>query len=330
MKLSSGSLSVALCLVAGLVAPMRAQSVIQRAKVSEVLPRYTPKTQVTGTLELPGTDALADLGDDWRRAFRQFHPEARLIYLPKLSKDAIKDLLDGTRKLIISAREFTPEEMQQFRVKYGYMPMRIPVCLDANIVFVNKANTLTSITMQQLDAIYSKDRKGGAKAPIQTWTELGVRGELAKRPIVAYAREEGSAIRTAFAGTALQNGEFKPGVQPRSDSSSLAESILVDPAGVAFGPMSSWYTTNKVLPVVPYDGAEPRFPTQETVTSSRYPMPMLYYAYVNRAPGQALEPAVNEFLRYLLAQEGQNAVADVGLFPAPVEFLTIALKRLER
>ncbi len=330
MSASVQNAALTLLLTLALGSAAQSQSMQVRAKVSDTLPRYAAKIQVKGVLEIPGTDALSDLGDDWRRAFRQFHPEARVVYLPKLSKEAVKELIDGTKNLIISAREFTPDEMQQFRTKFGYMPMRIPVCLDASIVFVNKVNSISSITMEQLDAIYSKDRKGGAKEPLQTWEGLGVRGELAKRPINAYSREEGSAIRAFFLGSVLLNGEFRPGILSRGDSSSLAEAILVDPAGLAFGPMSSWYTTNKILPVVPYQGAEARFPTQEAVTTSKYPMPMLYYAYVNRAPGQALEPAVNEFLHYLLAQEGQGAVADAGLFPAPVEFLTIALKRLDR
>ena len=330
MRTSLRNTCVALGLAAAAGAALQAQSVLVRAKVSDALPSYTPKVTLKGLLEVPGTDALSDLGDDWRRAFRQFQPDAQMLYLPKLSKEALKELIDGARNLVISAREMTAEEMQQFRTKFGYMPMRIPVCLDASIVFVNKSNSISSITMEQLDAIYSKDRKGGAKEAITTWEPLGVRGELAKRPITAYAREEGSAIRAFFMGAVLLNGEFRQGIHPRGDSSSLAEAILVDPAGIAFGPMSSWYTTNKILPVVPYQGAEARFPTQEAVTTSRYPMPMLYYAYVNRAPGKGLDPAINEFLHYLLARDGQNAVADAGLFPAPVEFLTIAIKRLDR
>ncbi|MBI4913865.1 MAG: substrate-binding domain-containing protein [Acidobacteria bacterium] len=332
MKHPATLLPAALVVLLGgaLAPPLGAQSMQFRAKVADTIPKYAPKVRVRGVLEVPGTDSLSDLGDEWNRSFRQFHPEGRLIYLPKLSKEAIKDLNDGVRAVIVSAREMTSEEMQAFRTKFGYMPMRIPVCLDANIVFVNKTNPITSITMEQLDAIYGKDRKGGLKEPLQTWGDLGVRGDLAKRPINAYAREEGSAIRATFAAATLLGGDFRPGIAARGDSSSLAESILTDQAGIAFGPMASWYTTNKILPVVPYQGSDARLPTQEMVTTSRYPMPMLYYAYVNRPPGQALDPAVDEFLHFVLSQEGQNTVADVGLFPGPTEFLTIAIKRLDR
>lgn len=309
---------------------LQAQSIQYRSKVSDTLPRYVPKVQVKGVLEVPGSDTLADLGDEWNRVFRRFHPEASILYQPKVSKEAVKELLDGTRSLILSARELTNDESQAFRTKFGYMPMRIPVCLDAIIVFVHKNNPISSLSMEQLDAIFSKDLKGGAKEPARTWGDLGVRGELSKRTINAYAREEGAAIRSAFKTAVMLDGDYRPGIIPRNDFSALAESILTDPAGIAFGPMASWYTSNKILPLIPYQSNDARQPVQDQVTSSRYPMPRLFYAYLNRAPGKNLDPAVDEFMHLLLAKEGQDAVADMGLFPGPLEFLSIALKRLDR
>ena len=162
------------------------------------------------------------------------------------------------------------------------------------------------------------------------WGDLGVQGELAKRPINAYARAEGTATRASFATQTLLKGEYRAGIIDREDSSALAEAVSTDVAGIGFGPMASWFATNKTLPVVPFGTTEARYPTQEMVTSSKYPMPRMFYGYLNRAPGQPVPPAVNEALHYILTQEGQNVVADVGLLPGPVEFMAIALKRLSR
>jgi phosphate transport system substrate-binding protein len=323
-------LVLALAGAAGLAGILEAQSVQVRATVSEALPHYKPEVQIKGALEIPCTDALSDLGDEWNRGYRKFQPQASLVFLAKLSGEAATALVSGKAPLVILARELTAGEMKAFQDKYGYLPMRIPVCMDATIVFVNKANPITSITMQQLDAIYSKTRLGGAAAPALVWGDLGVQGELAKRAINAYARAEGTATRAAFATTALLKGEYRAGIIDREDSSALAEAVSTDAAGIGFGPMASWFATNKTLPVVPYGGTEARYPTQEMVTTSRYPMPRLFYAYLNRAPGQPVAAPVNEALHYVLAQEGQNEVADVGLLPGPVEFMSIAIKRLSR
>jgi phosphate transport system substrate-binding protein len=209
--------------------------------------------------------------------------------------------------------------------------MRIPVCLDANIVFVNKNNPIVSISMEQLDAIYSKTRLGGAKSPIVTWGDLGLKGEWLNLPIQAYTRQPSSATYASVVEKVALNGDLRKEILDRADDSALAEVITTDQAGIAIGTMASWYFANKVLPLVPLHGAEDaRFPDQENITTSRYPMPRLYYVYLNRTPGSPLPVAVNEVIHYLLSLEGQNAVADSGLLPGPPEFLQIALKRLNR
>ena len=309
---------------------VQAQSAQTRAKVSPACPKYLATATVTGLLEIPGTDDLADLGDEWNRGFQGFQPDAGISFQAKLDKDIVKLMVEGAAMVGVTAREFTPDETKAFQAKFGYMPMRFPICLDANLVYVHKDNPLASISMEQLDAIYSKSRLGGGKAPLLHWSDLGVKGDLGKREIHAYARQASTATSSAFANTVMLKGEFRPGIIEKEDSPKLADAILTDPAGIAFGSLSAWYTANKVLPVVPYQGAGARFPNQDNITESRYPMPRLYYVYVNRAPGKALEPLVSEALHYVLSAEGQNNVADVGFLPGPVEFLTIALKRLDR
>jgi phosphate transport system substrate-binding protein len=250
------------------------------------------------------------------------------VFLPKLTAEAVKALQDGTSSLVLTAREMTADEVKAFQAKYGYPPMRIPVVMDAIIVFVNRANPIAAVSMAQLDAIYSRDRKGGAPAPAQVWGDLGVKGELANRPINAYSRAEGTATRTAFGSLVLLGGPYRPGVIDRQDNESMAEAVTTDAAGIAFGSMTSWFATNKTVPVAPYQSSEARYPTQDMVSTSQYPMQRLFFAYLNRAPGKPVEPAAGEALRYILSQEGQNVVADVGLFPAPAEFVLNALKHL--
>ncbi|MFN7956931.1 MAG: substrate-binding domain-containing protein [Holophagaceae bacterium] len=332
MRTHPAQLISALILVAGIggLGALRAQTAQPRAKVAASIPAYQPQTQVKGPIDLIGTDALSDLGEEWSAAFRKTHPEANLIFRPKLTKDAVKGFVDGTHLLILTAREFSSEENKAFQAKFGYLPMRIPVCLDANIVFVHKNNPLTSISMEQLDAIYSKSRLGGAKSPAVVWGDLGLRGEWAKLPIQAYTRAAGTATRASIAEKVLLNGEYRQGILDRDDASALAEAVMTDQSGIAIGTMSSWYFANKVLAVVPYHGEDARFPNQENITTSKYPMPRLYYAYLNRTPGAPLPAPINEVIHFILTREGQNAVADSGLLPGPPEFIQIALKRLSR
>lgn len=332
MKINRSHLITGLVFVMGMAcnSGLKAQSAQIRARVAATIPRYQPLVQLKGPIDLIGTDALSELGEEWASVFRKIHPEANLIFRPGLTKDAVKAFFDGTSLLIITAREFTPDEAKAFQAKYGYMPMRIPICMDANIVFVNKNNPITSISMEQLDAIFSSTRLGGAKSPAVVWGDLGLRGEWAKLPINAYTRAPGTATNANVKEKVLRNGSYRPGILSRDDAAALAEAIMTDQTGIAISTMASWYVANKVLPVTPFQGEDARFPNQENVTTSRYPMPRLYYAYLNRTPGSALPGPVNEVIHFLLAQEGQNAAADSGLLPGPPEFIQIALKRLSR
>lgn len=332
MRINRAHLFSGLALMVGMAClpGLQAQSAQARAKVPASIPKYQPLVQLKGPLDLMGTDALSDLGEEWSSVFRKVHPEANLIFRPSLTKDAVKAFLEGTSLLILTARELTPDEAKAFQAKFSYMPMRIPVCMDANIVFVNKNNPITSISMEQLDAIYSTTRLSGAKAPAMVWGDLGLRGEWAKLPIHAYTRGSGSATYTSVKEKILLNGTFRPDILSRDDASALAEAIMTDHTGIAISTMASWYVANKILPVVPLRGEDARAPNQENVTTSKYPMPRLYYAYLNRTPGSPLPAPVNEVIHFLLSQEGQNAVADSGLLPGPPEFIQIAVKRLSR
>ena len=332
MRINRAQLVSSFILAAGMsgLGLLQAQTAQVRAKVPTTIPAYEPKTQVKGRYDLIGTDALSDLGDEWSSSFRKFHKESNLVYRPKLTGEAFKDLVGGSTLLIITGRLATKDETDAFQTKYQYMPMRIPVCLDANIVFVNKNNPITSITMGQLDAIYSSTKLSGAAAEATVWGDLGLTGEWAKMPIQPYTRQQGSATRASVAEKVLLNGEFNKRVLDRPDDSALAEVITTDQSGIAVGTMASWYFANKILPVVPPNVVDSRFPDQESITTSHYPMPRLYYVYLNRTPGEPLPVAVNEVIHFLLSLEGQNAVADSGLLPGPPEFLQIALKRLNR
>lgn len=332
MKIHPTHLVTGLILVVGLICAngLQAQTAQHRAKVPATIPSYQPLVSVKGPIDLIGTDALSELGEEWSSVFRKIHPESRLVYHPSLTKDTVKALQDGTSLLIITAREFTADESNAFKAKYGYLPMRIPVCMDANIVFVNKNNPISSISMEQLDAIYSATRLGGAKSPALVWGDLGLRGEWAKMPIHAYTRAPGTATNANIKEKVLMGGTYQQGILSRDDASSLAEAVMTDQSAIAISTLASWYVANKVLSVVPFRGDDARFPSQENVTTSRYPMPRLYFAYLNRTPGSPLPAPVNEVIHFLLTQEGQNAVADSGLLPGPPEFIQIALKRLSR
>jgi len=312
------------------VLPLLAQGIIQiRATVSPTIPKYTPAQTITEGVNIVGADSLGDSATEWDSGFRRFHPQSQVSFDPQVSGIAIQALLKGTSPVILTGRDMTTEEMTAFQTTNGYLPTRIPICLDAVIVFVNKGNPINELSLDQLDAIYSSTRLTGTKLTGDNWGEFGARGDWKGRAISPYSREEGAAIRSFFQTSVLRKGgRFKDAVQIRLDGMAMAEAVVTDPKGIGFHSMQSWFASAKVIAIASQDGQKAEPPTQEAVSAGRYPLVRSFYIIMNKAPGKPMAPAYQEFAKYLLSSDGQNVIADTGFIPAPPDFILMGAKRL--
>jgi phosphate transport system substrate-binding protein len=310
--------------------PLLAQGITQvRASVSPSIPKYAPTQAVVGEIKIAGTDSLGDSATEWDSGFRTFHPQSRVSFNAQLSTAAIQGFTQGTSPLVLSARDMTNEEAAAFQTKYGYAPTRIPICLDAIIVFVNKGNSINEISLDQLDAIYSTTRLTGTTLAGNAWGEIGARGDWKKRNITPYSREEGAAIRSWFQTTVLRKGgKYKDIVQSRLDAMGMAEAVVTDATSIAYSSMQSWYSSVKVLAIAPQTGQKAEPPSQEAVYAGKYPLVRSFYIFANKAPGKPMDPAYQEFAKFLLSSNGQSVLADTGFIPAPPDFILMGSKRL--
>jgi phosphate transport system substrate-binding protein len=307
-----------------------AQGITQtRAIVSPTIPKYAPNQTITEEVKIVGADSLEDSAIEWNKGFRNFHPQSQVSYNPQVSGIAIQELIKGTSTLILTGRDMTTEEMAAFQAKNSYLPTRIPICLDAVIVFVNRGNPINELSLNQLDAIYSSTRLTGTKLTGAAWGEFGARGDWKERKVSPYIREDGAAIRSYFQTAVLGKGsKFKDTVQIRLDGMSMAEAVVTDPTGIGFHSMQSWYASAKVIAIAPRDGQKAEPPNQEAVSAGKYPLVRSFYMIMNKAPGKPMAPAYQEFAKYLLSSDGQNVIADTGFIPAPADFILMGLKRL--
>lgn len=299
-------------------------------KVDPKLSSYAPVQAVETQIESIGADSMTDVWEEWKAGFKAIQPRAQFKVTQTLSTTAIKALMENTVPMIHLARELTMEEHQAFQKKFGYAPTKLVVCYDAFIVFVNAANPIRDIGMDQLDAAYSTTHLAGYKtdSPVDTWGDLGVRGDYSKRPIHLYMRAEGTASRSAIRDLVLLKGKYKSTVTDEVDWPSIAEAVMTDASGLGIATLSNWLSRNKTLAVTPLQAKDPVPPTQENVVSGKYPLARTYYFYVNRVPDKPLAPALSEFLQYVLSFQGQTAVAQASLYPLPAEISQLYRKRL--
>jgi phosphate transport system substrate-binding protein len=58
-------------------------------------------------------------------------------------------------------------------------------------------------------------------------------------------------------------------------------------------------------------------PSHETVVDQTYPLQHALYLYFDKSPKTPLPDAVQEFLTFIMSQEGEATVMKAGLFPLP-------------
>jgi phosphate transport system substrate-binding protein len=70
--------------------------------------------------------------------------------------------------------------------------------------------------------------------------------------------------------------------------------------------------------------------TLAEVKSMAYPLTRPVYMVIDREPGAALPSKIEEFLRYVLSQEGQTAIAAAdGWLPLPPAVAAVELRKLQ-
>ena len=132
------------------------------------------------------------------------------------------------------SRPMKPSEADEFEKKFGYKPTPVAVAVDALAVFVHKDNPIACLTLQQVDAIFSRTRKGGLDTDLARWGDLGLTGEWAAKPISLYGRNSASGTYGYFKDEALFKGDFKDGVKEQPGSSAVVQGVATDRFAIGY------------------------------------------------------------------------------------------------
>jgi phosphate transport system substrate-binding protein len=333
------------------------------------LPKYQPKQKVSGTIRMWGSNYITDgfLGGYWEAAFRKYHPDVKFDFHMKTTLAAVPSLIFGVSDLGIG-RKITFAEQELFERYTDRSPVEIEIATGSYDVpgwqpgygvVVQKDNPLTKITMEQLDGVFGAERAGGwdgtswrpnwARGPernIRTWGQLGLTGEWADKPINVYgltlryhqATEISDRVLKAsdkwnehlkiYANFVSKAGKLERGMNEDLAADKYGIGIVAAPTTNLTGGASQ--PTQKVLAVAAKDGGPYIAYTLDTLQNRTYPLYDRIFAYADREQGKPMNPAVLEFLRFVLSQEGQAEVMRDGKYlPLTAEVANAQLKKLE-
>jgi phosphate transport system substrate-binding protein len=182
-------------------------------------------------------------------------------------------------------------------------------------VFVHPDNPIAGLTVAQLDAVFGAEHKRGA-ANARTWGDLGLTGEWAARPIQVLAPGVTTIPALFFRKVVLDDSyKWNEDMEEMADDAQSLQAVSRNPAAIAYAPMVAASSAVRAVPLAKSGAAFVKL-TPQSAADRSYPLARAVIVAVDRPVGKPLEPRVREFLRYILSDEGQAAVAREGAYVA--------------
>ncbi len=218
------------------------------------------------------------------------------------SSDAFSGLRDAGVKIGMSSRRILPAEARQLR-NFGAGNMidasqEHVVAVDSISVVVNEGNPVDTISIENLDRIYS----GG----ITNWSEIG--GPNA--PITVFTRESASGTASVFSGRVFEQSgrSISANAIEQGTSEEMAAAVREDPNAIGFV-ASAFERGTKPLALEGTCGLT-SFPSAFNAKTEEYPLQRRLYFY-NRADN--IDPTTQAFINYSLSSEADDLIAKSGL-----------------
>ncbi|NJL28442.1 MAG: PstS family phosphate ABC transporter substrate-binding protein [Thermoanaerobaculia bacterium] len=290
-----------------------------QVKVDSRLPAYKPVQGVSGTIKSVGSDTLNNLMTLWAEEFKKQYPNVQIEIEGKGSSTAPPALIEGTANFGPMSRTMKDAEIDEFEKKYGHKPIGLRTSIDMLAVYVHKDNPIadSGLTLQQIDAIFSSTRKGGAPKDITTWGGAGLTGDWSSKPISLYGRNSASGTYGYFKENALFKGDYKSSVKEQPGSSSVVQGVASDKNGIGYSGIGYKTADVDTVPIAAKTGG--KLVPAEPASVSEYPLARFLLVYVNKKPGESLDPLRREFVKLIFSKQGQEVVIKDGYLPVSFE-----------
>lgn len=241
---------------------------------------------LSGTITMSGSTSMEKLANAAAEAFMIENPDVTVTAEFIGSSGGVEAVLAGTVNIGNASRALKGSEKEAGAVENV-------VAIDGIAVIVDKANTATNLTKDQLIAIY--------KGETNNWSQVGG----SDQPIVVVGRESGSGTRGAFEEILDIEGAAAYSNEINSTGGVMAK-VASTPGAIGY--VSLDVIDDSVI-AVSLEGVEP---SSENIVAGNY---FLSRPFVMATKGEISEQSelVQAFFNYLKTDEGKALIQNVGL-----------------
>ena len=249
-------------------------------------------------ITVKGSDTMVILSQRWAEKYMAAHPDVTIQVTGGGSGTGISALINGTTDICNASRSIKESERQKLSEKYGSRGIEIKCALDGLTVYVHSRNPVKELSLAQLKGIYT--------GKITNWKDVG--GPDAT--IILYGRENNSGTYVYFAEHVLEGVDFSPRTQSLPGTASVVNAVAKDEGGIGYG--GAAYAEGVSEVAVKKDSESPAYkPTRQNIAEGLYPISRYLFMYLRARP----EGSIKSFIDWILSDEGQAIVTEVGYFP---------------
>jgi phosphate transport system substrate-binding protein len=289
------------------------------------LTQYAEKANISGTITSSGGGIATILINRCAVEFVKIYPQSNLNIEGGGSAHGLEELMAGRADIVPFSRPLQADEVARFKTKFGYEPAEVIVAQDALGIYVNIANPIERLSLEQIELIYSRAPRDGQLA--EFWADVGATGSVATQRIFRVSMSKVHGSYAYFRDLILHGENYRFDVNFESVPSSLVQAVGAEPAAIGCAGIMFATARTRFVPLKAADG-EYLLPTYQNVVSGRYPFVREMRIVFNRKPDGSMNSVVREFLRFAVSRRGQRVIGLGDNYPLTAEQQQKALRTI--
>lgn len=244
----------------------------------------------SGIVKTGGSTSVEKVMNALIYKYQEENQNVTINYEMNGSGDGIQGVIDGKYEIGHSSRDLKDEEKSEGLEGTAY-------AIDGIAVVVNSENGVTDLTQDQIKKIYAGE--------ITNWSEVGG----ADAPITVVVREAGSGTRSAFGEiVGIEDEELVSTATECKDTGAVQTTVSQN--ANAIGYMSFSDLDESMVKAVNYEGVAI---STDTLKDGSYKLQRSFLLVTKS--GAELSEAAQNFIDFILSDEGQQIVTDTSLIP---------------
>jgi phosphate transport system substrate-binding protein len=246
-----------------------------------------------GTIVIKGSTTVLPIAQKVAEVYMKANPDVRISISGGGSGNGMKAIIDGSTDIADSSR-FIKDKEVKLAVEKGRYPVPFAVAYDCIVPVVHPSNSITDITLDQLEAIY--------KGEIKNWKDVGG----PDREIVVVSRDTSSGTYEVWHEKVMKKERVYPGALLQASNGAVVQAVSKNKNAIGYIGLGYVDASVKALAANGITGSP------ETTLNGTYPVSRPLYMFTAGWPkGDTLN-----FINFVIhPQKGQKYVAEAGYVP---------------